>query len=115
MKKANRVFVIVLDSFGIGYEPDAHLFGDVGANTLESVSKTEDFNINNMVAMGLGSIDGVRCLASDHSLQLMDQRQGQAQLDPVGNEVRHHQHPQLPIGIGKAVPKDSAGVTNQLT
>ena len=64
MKKANRVFVIVLDSFGIGYEPDAHLFGDVGANTLESVSKTEDFNINNMVAMGLGSIDGVRCLAT---------------------------------------------------
>ena len=64
MKKANRVFVIVLDSFGIGYEPDAHLFGDVGANTLESVSKTEDFNINNLVAMGLGSIDGVRCLAT---------------------------------------------------
>lgn len=62
MKKANRVFVIVLDSFGIGYEPDAHLFGDVGANTLESVAKTEDFNINNMVEMGLGSIDGVRCL-----------------------------------------------------
>ena len=62
MNKAKRVFVIVLDSFGIGYEPDAHLFGDVGANTLESVSKTEDFNINNMVNMGLGSIDGVRCL-----------------------------------------------------
>ena len=62
MNKAKRVFVIVLDSFGIGYEPDAHLFGDVGANTLESVSKTEDFNINNMVEMGLGSIDGVRCL-----------------------------------------------------
>lgn len=64
MNKAKRVFVIVLDSFGIGYEPDAHLFGDVGANTLESVAKTEDFNINNMVQMGLGSIDGVRCLAA---------------------------------------------------
>ena len=64
MNKAKRVFVIVLDSFGIGYEPDAHLFGDVGANTLESVSKTEDFNIDNMVQMGLGSIDGVRCLAT---------------------------------------------------
>ena len=62
MNKAKRAFVIVLDSFGIGYEPDAHLFGDVGANTLESVARTEDFNINNMVEMGLGSIDGVRCL-----------------------------------------------------
>lgn len=64
MNKAKRVFVIVLDSFGIGYEPDAYLFGDVGANTLESVAKTEDFNIDNMVQMGLGSIDGVRCLAT---------------------------------------------------
>ena len=30
MKK--RVFLIVLDSFGVGYAPDAADFGDVGAN-----------------------------------------------------------------------------------
>ena len=30
-----RVFLIVLDSFGIGAEPDAAAFGDEGTNTLE--------------------------------------------------------------------------------
>lgn len=54
-----RVFLIVLDSCGIGYEPDAHLFGDVGANTMKRISKSEKFNIPNLTNMGLGSIDGV--------------------------------------------------------
>ena len=39
------VFLIVLDSFGIGYEPDAAEFGDVGANTLASIAKSEKFNV----------------------------------------------------------------------
>ena len=59
MKKAKRVFLTVLDSFGIGYEPDAHLFGDVGANTLRSISKADGFNIPNLVNLGLGNVDGV--------------------------------------------------------
>lgn len=54
-----RVFLIVLDSFGIGYEPDADLFGDVGANTLERISKSEQFNIPNLLSLGIGNIDGV--------------------------------------------------------
>ena len=57
-----RVFVIVLDSFGIGEAPDAANFGDVGANTLAGVYKTGNLNIPNMTAMGLGTIDGVECL-----------------------------------------------------
>lgn len=59
MKQAKRVFVIVLDSFGIGYEPDADLFGDVGANTLAGIAKTEGFSLPTMQALGLGNIDGV--------------------------------------------------------
>lgn len=59
MRRAKRVFLTVLDSFGIGFEPDADLFGDVGANTLKSISKTENFNIPNLIKMGLGNIDGV--------------------------------------------------------
>ena len=54
-----RVFVIVLDSLGIGYEPDADLFGDVGANTLKSISKSQKFNIPSLIKMGIGNIDGV--------------------------------------------------------
>ena len=35
---AKRVFLIVLDSFGVGAEPDAPLFGDVGTNTLGAIA-----------------------------------------------------------------------------
>ena len=59
MKKAKRVFLIVLDSVGIGYEPDAHLFGDVGANTMKSISSSDKFNIPNLLSLGLSHIDGV--------------------------------------------------------
>ena len=59
MKKAKRVFLIVLDSFGIGYEPDAEEFGDLGANTLLRISKSKKFHIPNLIKLGIGSIDGV--------------------------------------------------------
>ena len=57
MKK--RVFLIVLDSFGIGEAPDAADFGDVGADTLGSVAKAKGFKADNLIKMGLGCIDGV--------------------------------------------------------
>ena len=34
MEKFKRIFVIVIDSVGIGSEPDAHLYGDEGSNTI---------------------------------------------------------------------------------
>nr|MBQ8891131.1 phosphopentomutase [Clostridia bacterium] len=57
-----RAFIIVLDSFGIGAEPDAHLFGDEGANTLESIHRSGVLSVPNMTRLGLGVIDGVDCL-----------------------------------------------------
>ena len=59
MKKFKRVFLTVLDSLGIGAMPDAHLFGDEGANTLLGISRSDKFNIPNLLSLGLGSIDGV--------------------------------------------------------
>ncbi len=59
MKKAKRIFFIVLDSFGIGAAPDAHLFGDEGTNTLLSISKSSYFSAENLLGLGLGNIDGV--------------------------------------------------------
>ena len=53
-----RVFLIVLDSFGIGAAPDAAAFGDAGAHTLRSVSKSREFCIDNLRKAGLCSIDG---------------------------------------------------------
>ena len=54
-----RVFLVVLDSFGIGYEPDAADFGDVGSNTLATIMKSEYYNTPNMKKLGLFNIDGV--------------------------------------------------------
>ena len=54
-----RVFLIVLDSCGIGYEPDADRFGDVGANTLKTCAASAKFNMDNLISMGLGNLDGV--------------------------------------------------------
>ena len=57
-----RVFLIVLDSFGIGAMPDAEKFGDVNVNTLAACATSDALHIPNMIAAGLGNIDGVTCL-----------------------------------------------------
>ncbi len=54
-----RVFLIVLDSVGAGALPDAADFGDAGANTLLSVSKSGELSIPNLLSFGLGNIDGL--------------------------------------------------------
>ena len=54
-----RVFLIVLDSLGIGNAPDAKNFGDEGSNTLKTISKSEYYHTPNMLKLGLGNIDGV--------------------------------------------------------
>ena len=59
MKK--RVFLIVLDSLGIGEMPDASRFGDEGSNTLKSISKSKFFKADNLSKAGLFNIDGVDC------------------------------------------------------
>ena len=55
-----RIFLIVLDSFGIGEMPDADQYGDAGSNTLGTVMKSPYFSMPNMEKMGLFNIDGVK-------------------------------------------------------
>ena len=54
-----RVYLIVLDSFGIGHAPDAADFGDEGANTLYTISNSKEYDTPNMRKLGLSCIDGV--------------------------------------------------------
>lgn len=54
-----RVFLIVLDSFGIGEEPDAADFGDVGSNTFKSITSHPAYSTPVMKSMGLYNIDGI--------------------------------------------------------
>ena len=58
MAEVKRVFLMILDSCGCGYEPDAELFGDVGANTLASIRQSPKFHCPNMEKLGLFHIDG---------------------------------------------------------
>ncbi len=62
-----RVFLIVLDSFGIGAMEDSPDYGDVGVNTLESVATSPYFHIPNLIKLGLFHIDGVRLGAKEPS------------------------------------------------
>ena len=56
-----RVFLIVLDSFGIGEMEDAASYGDKGTNTIGSVSTSPCFHIPNLKKLGLFNIEGVHC------------------------------------------------------
>lgn len=57
MKK--RVFLVVIDSLGIGAMPDADRFGDGGSNTLASIRRSTQFFCPTLEALGLFHIDGV--------------------------------------------------------
>jgi len=53
-----KIVLIVLDSVGIGALPDAHLYNDVGANTLGNIAKSiPNFKLPNLAKLGLGNID----------------------------------------------------------
>lgn len=54
-----RVFLVVLDSFGVGELPDAKDFGDEGSNTLKAVSTSKKFYVPNMKSLGLFNIDSI--------------------------------------------------------
>ena len=62
MNNIKRVFLIVLDSCGIGNAPDAENFGDKGANTIKSISNAKEFNIKNLLSIGFSHIDGLSYL-----------------------------------------------------
>ena len=57
-----RVFLVVLDSVGIGELPDAELYGDAGSNTLLAASNSSGFALPNMERLGLFDIEGVKQL-----------------------------------------------------
>ena len=54
-----RVFVIVLDSLGIGEMPDSCSYGDKGSNTLKSLYNTDKLYVPNLRRLGLFNINGI--------------------------------------------------------
>lgn len=64
---SKRVFLIVLDSCGIGAEPDAAEYGDEGSNTLAACATSRYFHMPNMSRLGLFNIDGVTCCPKEQA------------------------------------------------
>jgi len=57
MRKYKRVFVVVLDSLGIGSMEDAPAFGDSGADTLGHIAERADhLNIPNLQKLGIANL-----------------------------------------------------------
>ena len=54
-----RIFLIVLDSCGVGAAPDSAAFGDIGVNTLRSCAASPKFSIPHLIEAGLGNLDGI--------------------------------------------------------
>ncbi|MBR5909125.1 MAG: phosphopentomutase [Schwartzia sp.] len=59
MTAIKRVYLIVLDSFGVGELPDAAAFGDAGCHTLQTIRRSPAYDTPNMAALGLFHIEGV--------------------------------------------------------
>src|SRR5574344_336854 len=57
MKK--RIFVFVLDGFGVGASEDACNYGDVGSNTFENTNKLYPLNIPTLTKLGIKNIAGL--------------------------------------------------------
>jgi phosphopentomutase len=59
-KMYKRIFLIVMDSLGIGEAPDAKDYNDLGANTIGHIAEKMDLNIPNLEALGYGNIAPIR-------------------------------------------------------
>jgi phosphopentomutase len=59
-----RVFLIVLDSLGIGEAPDAIDYNDVGSNTIGHIAEKMDLNISNLKSLGYGNIAYIKNVES---------------------------------------------------
>ena len=59
MTAVKRVYLIVLDSFGVGELPDAEVFGDAGCHTLQTIRKSPAYDTPNLAALGLFHIEGL--------------------------------------------------------
>ena len=55
----DRVFLVVLDSLGVGAAKDAHKYGDDGANTLGHIIEKGNYNLNILEKLGFLNLVGV--------------------------------------------------------
>lgn len=64
MKKYQRIFVIVLDSLGIGEMPDAAEYGDAGTDTLGHIAEQMELHIPHLQRLGIANIRPLQGVSS---------------------------------------------------
>ena len=70
MRKYRRIFLVVLDSLGVGAMPDAAAYGDAGTNTLGHIAayrhaKGETLRIPNLLKLGIGELTSLEGCISE--------------------------------------------------
>ena len=121
-----RVFLIVLDSFGIGEMADAPQYGDENVNTLRSVAASSCFRVPNLERLGLFQIDGVaeepaiRSLATVDKAQVIGRNLKYAVRRSIHDQISRA-HMGIPVllyhlspGIGQIAQHPSAGAAAKL-
>lgn len=63
-----RVFLIVLDSVGVGEMPDAAAYGDAGTNTLRAAASSPFFRLPNLAKLGLFNLEGIDWHADEEEI-----------------------------------------------
>ena len=109
--KMKRVFLIILDSFGIGELPDAAEYGDIGTNTLGSCATSSFFEMPNMQKLGLFDIDGVNVMdkIKEHSAAIARMKEKSKGKDTtighweIAGVVSEHPLPTYPQGFPEEV------------
>lgn len=61
INRRKRVFLIVLDSAGVGELPDADLYGDVGSNTFMALTESAKLDIPNLTSLGVFNLPTMEC------------------------------------------------------
>lgn len=109
---AKRIFLIVLDSLGIGNAPDAKAFGDEGANTLKRISESRAFSVPNLTSLGLSCIDGVdyiECRGANAAVaRLIETSQGKDTTTghwEIAGIVSENPMPTYPLGFPEEIIK----------
>lgn len=118
---AERVFLIVLDSFGVGAMDDAADFGDMGSNTLRSCFRTGVLDVPNMRSLGLFNIDGVtvgqKCKAPSGSfLRLSELSKGKDTTTghwEISGIVSEKPFPTFPDGFPKEILEKFTAATGR--
>ncbi len=65
-----RIFLIVMDSVGVGYCDDSHLYGDEGYNTLQSIINTSKIDIPTLASLGIDNLVDLKTDYKNHKNSL---------------------------------------------